>query len=345
MALLWSDGFDKYSSTGADLNIRYTRSATAISVNTTGGVTGGGAAISSDGVSRRLEAAFTSAHGATETIRAAFWFRSAISAGTFFRIGTNQQALNSSFAPGINMLVDGSVSVTIHGGTTVLATSAAGVIIANQYHHIEYAGRYRDSGGSIVVKVDGVTVINFSGDANTGTQPTSIVGVCPFWSDSSNRFDDLLVWDDAGSDFTSALSVLHQIETLDVDADDSVQFTPLSSTNTSNVDDATFHDGDTTYNESATVGHVDLFTVEDQATTPANTLAVVVHTRAKKTDAGSAVLRNRLVVGATTSEGSDNTLTTSYTHKQDAWGKNPSTSAAWSNTDVNSIKSGYEFQA
>jgi hypothetical protein len=53
-----------------------------------------------------------------------------------------------------------------------------------------------------------------------------------------------------------------------------------------------------------------------------------VHSRARKTDAGGATLRQRLKHGGTTAEDTGMVLTTSYAQYSEYWGRNPGTGAA-----------------
>lgn len=56
---------------------------------------------------------------------------------------------------------------------TLLATTTAPAFPANEWHNIQVAVTVADAGGTVEVKVDGVTVINFTGDTrNAGTTTT-----------------------------------------------------------------------------------------------------------------------------------------------------------------------------
>ena len=83
----------------------------------------------------------------------------------------------------------------------------------------------------------------------------------------------------------------------------------------------------------------------DQGVTPLQTLAIALHSRARKTDAGGVTMRHRLKHGSTTAEGGDKALTTAYAQYSDYWGKNPDTGAAWGSSDVNAAQAGVEHQA
>lgn len=359
MALLFSEGFDKYAAV-ADLALRFVLVASN-AFSSVGGITAGGAlSLSNNGSAALVPALGTAFSGVITAGNGVHWagwvkFTTLNSAAfnRFLAFSTNIQAYNGS-PFGISIANTGALRALRHGDSATLADSAAAVIILNQYHHIEIAAKLNTNanGGYVKVWVDRVLVINFAGDSNTGTVPTTLINA-QMQTNSGNAIalttDDWVIWDESGTDFVPAqlgVNYAHVIETLTPDADDTVQFTPLSSTNVSNIDDVGFHDGDTTYNQSTTVGHVDLFTLANQAATPQETYALVVHTRAKKTDVGGVTMRSRLKAGATTQESADFTLTTNYVHYQQPLGKNPDTGpATWGTSDVDSVKVGYEYQA
>ena len=83
----------------------------------------------------------------------------------------------------------------------------------------------------------------------------------------------------------------------------------------------------------------------DQSVTPLETLAIAVHSRARKSDAGGVTMRHQLKHGGTTAEGADKALTTAYAHYSDYWGRNPETGAASGNSDVNAVQAGLKHQA
>lgn len=348
MSLLWTDGFDRYTN-AADYALNYSGSVTTHSA--AGGAQGTGAALFDSNV--QLTKTFQTAGvlSSGNAVHAAFYVRPEgfSQAQDFFLITTNVgSAILTANA------TDGSISVKRHTDGTVLATSAAGTLQANVRVHLEYAAKFETgaNGGYIKVWVGGNLVIDFAGTTISGSVPTSYVNVrigrTLTSAGQSWEFDDLICWDENGTDFALTqltATYLPLIETLDIDADDSVQFTPSAGSNFQNVDETGFHDGDTTYNSSATVGHVDQFTVENPATTPAYVFAVVQKTVAKIDVAGSVTMRTRMISGGTTQESGNYVMTTSYSLKFDPFGKDPDTSAVWDVSAPASIKIGYEFQA
>ena len=353
MTLYFSEGFDRYGAV-ADLAVRYTRNSGAYA--TTGGVANGGIWTSSSSTSY-IDFTFPAAiaHGAGLVIHAAFWlkvnsFPSGTNPSDLFAIGTNQVGTGSTTSRLFGLLGDGTITAKTHGSSPTQHNSATGVLLLGQWQHVELAARYADSGGFIKVWVDRVLVIDVAGDTQaTGTAPTSVTGFRTLWTNGTGNasFDDILVWDEANGDFAhTQLPHEHLIETLSVNGDVATQLTRSGgATNAEALDETGFHDADTSYVESTAVGQADLYSLADQAQTPLATLAVAVHSRAKKTDAGAVTMRHRLKHGGTTVEGADRALTTSYAHYSDYWGLNPDTAAAWGTTDVNGVQAGLEHQA
>ena len=122
-------------------------------------------------------------------------------------------------------------------------------------------------------------------------------------------------------------------------------FTPSAGPeNFPNVDDATA-DSDTTFNESATVAHRDLFRHAPADTQPATVYAaahVAVH---RKDDSGSKTDRTVCVSGASTRLGTTTSPTTTYANMRTVHDTDPATSAAWGHSALANAQFGYEVVA
>jgi hypothetical protein len=138
-----------------------------------------------------------------------------------------------------------------------------------------------------------------------------------------------------------------QVTRVDTSADDTVQFTPLSGGNESNIDDGNTPDDDTSYNSSSTVNHKDLFSVSGYSL-PAGTntiVGVALHV-VTKVDSGARTLRPVIKSSTTTSNGTATVLSTSYGELSMIASVDPHTSAAWADaTAINAMKIGYEITA
>ena len=346
MALHLMEGFDRYGAI-ADLGLRFTIGSTPV-YNSTGGRFGGGCVEVGDSTAELVDCILANAatmDGAGAKVHAAWHFKCTDlpAAASVFA------SLRTSADVGATLRVDASGNLTFrkYGNATDIATSFATIAADSTWHHIEIEARFAESpNGSCRIWLDGALVVNVSAVDTLDSGTPSAIDRLRLVGQSSMMFhhDDVVVWDETGTDFVVTQLDEHKIETLSVQADDSVQFTPSASTNNTNVDDAAFHDTDTTYNESSTVGHVDLFTLVDQAATPVTAHAVGVNIRARKTTADPTVARSRIDIGGTVVESGDFTLTTSYAHYAAYFGKEPDTSA-WDATDIDSLKVGYEYQS
>lgn len=347
MTLLWTDGMDRYGA-AADVSSLYTGAPT--SYQAAAGV-GGVGAFRYSGTTGSVRTFVTAGVlTAGNGVHACVWMKPGgfSQQQSFLRIsdGTNFADLISNS--------DGSFSALRFGDFAVLATSGAGALTVGNYVHVEYAAKFNTgvNGGYIKVWIGGNLVINFAGTTTSVAAPTAygscrigktLSGLSSVWD-----FDDLICWDEQGTDFALTqltTAYLPIIETLSIDGNDAVQFTPLTSTNASQVDDPAFEDGDTTYNSSSVTSDQDTFTVANQGSTPAYTFAVIVRTWVKIQTAGTTQFRTLLDSGGTVVQSADRLLPTSYSHYADFFGKDPNTSAVWGTTAVNSVKTGYKNQS
>lgn len=126
-------------------------------------------------------------------------------------------------------------------------------------------------------------------------------------------------------------------------AGSTTQWTPLSSTNVSNVDDATSSDEDTTYNYDSTAGHIDLYAMEDLPDSA--TIVAVQHSyRYRKDNAGSRSVRGRIRTNSTEYTGSTISAADTYvTQVEPPREVNPQTSAGWTTAEVNALETGIEL--
>jgi hypothetical protein len=159
------------------------------------------------------------------------------------------------------------------------------------------------------------------------------------------RLDDVYLCDTTGSR-NNDLSGDVRVTTLRPNADTAqADFTPSSGSVHHNRVSESVADGDTTYVESDTVGHMDLYELTDLPLTPAAIHAVQLATVARKTDAGARSLRAIARSGATTQPGATRTLATSYALYDDILETDPDTTADWTKAAVDALLTGVELTA
>ena len=370
MALLWTDGFDRYSvvsdlTTASEYTIGNGNAAT---FNTTGGVVNNGGNWQTAAAFRSIYRTHPTASTLTAggTVHASIWVF-VVTYPSFvmhlIAFSTNLQSAeaggggDANNSPNLWLDSNGQLNVNKHGAGTTVAISGVGALQTGAWHHIEYAAKWNTfaNGGFIKVWVDGNITLDTtltSQDCVSGTVPSTWTNFKIGGSASNTRsikYDDVVLWDEVGTDFALtriSASYLPFIETLAPDGDDTVQFTKSTgATNASNVDDTGAFNGDTDYNYSSTVGQEDLLTVANPATTPAYVFAITLKTEARMDAAGILNLRTKIKSGTTVTYSSDRLLGTSYVRYYDFFGKDPDTSAVWAVSAPAALKVGYKYQS
>ena len=103
-------------------------------------------------------------------------------------------------------------------------------------------------------------------------------------------------------------------------------------------------DDDTTYVESSTIGHIDLYTVEDLAETPLDFKAVQINSVIRKDDSG--VKSVRMVIRPTSTNffgGNIDPQDGVYTNEIEILNEDPETEAAWTESGFNATEFGLEI--
>lgn len=336
MTLLLIEGFDHFSSaplTELALHAGWTTSSSSSS-KVAGFFAGSGLSIGN--------VSFTYDTGANNTTliigyKVRFADASPATAHTFIQFRDSAAAVQSGLALG----TDGKIYAWRGTNGTSIATGTQ-VLLDATWYNIELKFNFSNT-GSVSWKIDGTVdgtaaSVDTTQTANQNAKTIQFLGST---LSSQMAVDDLYICDDVGSAPHNDFLGNCRVETLYPTSANATQWTPLSSTNVSNVDD-TATDGDTTYNSTSTSGHVDTFNHGSLASTPVTIFGVAVHTEIRKDDVTARTARNKLISGATTTNGASNTLSTSYAWMVDQYIVDPNTAAAWTGANVNATKIGYE---
>jgi len=208
--------------------------------------------------------------------------------------------------------------------------------------------------GTIEVRMDGIAtpIINLTGlDTQNGgagnisrlvvgetialTSPSAVLN-------SQSRVMDIAIWDNDGNSPSGWVGDVRVDDYTPSGAGTTTQWTPLSGTNFSNVDEAAA-DYDVTYVGTTTNGYIDTYAMNNVTHNPPNIYSVSPNVVAKKVDAGAAQIKTKMISGATTSTGAANTLTMgTYIRYINHYGANPDTATAWTVATVNALEAGME---
>lgn len=232
----------------------------------------------------------------------------------------------------------------IRGGLagTVLA-SYSGVFLSSTFYSIEVSATIADAGGTAVVRLNGVPVINFTGDTKNGGTNTTIDAVgCGVASGVTGLFDDLYICDALGSaPHNTFLGDVRVYTNTPSGAGTSTQFTPSSGANYTTVDELPYSATD--YNTGTTPGLKDTYAMSDLPANVSTIFGVQTNVIAKKTDAGSIAVRPVIRSGGTDYSGSSVAMGATDVTVSDIRSLDPATSAAWTAANVNNLEGGMEI--
>jgi hypothetical protein len=236
---------------------------------------------------------------------------------------------------------------------TLLATSSghAPIPLTNQWHHFQVKVALRSDGAGVCeVRLNGVTVINYTGQTAGVTGDVTQIQLPSATGGSGDLlYDDMWVCDGVdgtatqGAPNNSFLGDLKVATMLPTAAGDTTQFTPSTGvTNWSLVDENPANTTD--YVSTSVSGNRDLYQFSDL---PANALAPVavrVGLYAQKSDAGVSSIKPVIKENGVVTAGATSPLLTTWAGY---WGslrtKKPSNDTPWTVADVNGLQAGVEL--
>lgn len=206
----------------------------------------------------------------------------------------------------------------------------------NQWVYIELYIRIANSGGRVVAKINGETVIDFTGDTSQSSESITLV---QFRNWNGASIDDVYIADTAGAVNNSFLGDVAVLTARPSGAGASAQLTPSAGANWECVDENPMSDTD--FVSSDVAGHQDLYVMSD---IPTNYEVKGVQTtvRAKKDDAGYRQVRHLVRSAGTTYDGDDRWLGTNYAASVSVFNTDPATGVAWTPAGVNAAEAGVE---
>lgn len=222
-------------------------------------------------------------------------------------------------------------------GGTLLGQTAAPVLVAGAYQHIEAFVKLSTTVGSIEVRVNEVTVLSLTG-LNLGSTNCEQV---TFAGALSGFVDDVFCWDDTGSTNNTFIGD-RKVITLFPSADTAVtDWVAVGATPDFECINEAAPNGDTDYIVATPLSGPAKLSEFDYTNLPAGVAAVngvQIYTNALKTDAGASNVQVSVISGASVAAGTDNPLTTAYTYRMDMVENDPATGAPWTPAAVDAMK-------
>lgn len=237
---------------------------------------------------------------------------------------------------------NGDGSIAAYRGATLLATSAAGVLVPGIWTHFEIKAKIHGSAGYVAIRANGGTtpILSFTGNTQATAQ-VNWLSCGPRRSYNSLWFDDWFIISGNGGDadwhgdcWLRAL--------LPNGAGSASQWTPNGAgANYTKVNENP-QDGDTTYVSDATPGNRDLYTYEDAGAFSGVIRAVMLRSFMRKDDAGTRQVRTVCKSGSTVAIGTTVTLSTSLDGYQEMLENDPATGQPWTAAGINAAEFGIE---
>lgn len=227
-------------------------------------------------------------------------------------------------------------------GTTLLGTSATGLINTADWNYLEAKATIHDSTGTFIVRHNGTEIFNFTGDTkNGGTNST--IDFVRFGTNSGYDcdIDDVYILDGTGTslnDFLGDSKVVSSVPTADSTP---LQWTPSTGTDHYALVDET-PANTTDYVSNAVDGEIDMVTVATFADSGHTVHAAQLTSNAAKDDAGARSFRHRVDSDTFVSTGTDKGLSTSFQTWWDLFATDPDGGGAWTIAQLNAAKFGVE---
>jgi len=353
MALIFMDGCDQHSNS-TDVAMRWNYSVAGNVVQSNGPWSEQSISLNTRG-DRDLQTAFGPKKEYGDVVYTAFWQR--MGPSNSGRRGWIQYHNSNGFEGGTyawdgfayTIFADNMGCIWGHANEWTTAP----VLTFYRWQWVEIAFTFHNSAGAVQIYVDGTQVVNETGlDTNRDAGGNDSLGAISYASqgriptDNADKhsYNDVIVWDDSGSNINTFPLGPQRVATLRPDAEGTtIQFTPQTGTDNSAMVDEVGGADVSTYNESSTVGHIDMYTVDNLAFTPTTVNAVQVSAQVEATSTTDREFKLKADDGTTIGASGDMQTPNGGTEywQNHIWELNP-TGAAWTETTVNGMEIGIE---
>ena len=230
---------------------------------------------------------------------------------------------------------------TVFRGATQIAIYNT-PIVNSSYYYVEYAVTISSTVGSVVCRLDGVPMINFSGNTKNGGTNDSIDRLTYNVPGGGGWWDDCYICDGSGSaPYNNFLGDVRVYSLSPNGAGSSTQWTPDTGSNYARVNEVPYSAAN--YVQSNVSGQRDTYTLADL---PGGAVTTVYGMQnnviAKRTDAGAISVRSAVKSGATIAYGSNTSLGVSDAVLTDLRTADPATAVAWTVSGINGLEVGME---
>lgn len=337
MALIFCDGFDWYLT--ADLRKRWSSvGAAATTTTSVRRAPSTQAASMGSNAGAVANVALNKSFGTNYTVGCIGfgWYSTATNSKSLMVVldGTTEQ---------ISVRTNSSSVLTVTRNGTVLATGST-VLATNTWHYIELKFTIHNSAGVVQVKLNGAAEIASTSSLDTTNTANAYWNGFGFHvSYSDTRYvDDVYVLDTStgsNTDFLGPVVVAARYPDANGNHSD---WTPNGGSNMGCVSE-TFEDGDGSFNQSATAGHIDTYTMQNLPAAAGSVFAIAQHTVAAQDGGAARTIRQKVRIAGTNYNGANVNTSATYQMFSEYRDVSPATTSAWSVSEVNGMESGYEL--
>jgi hypothetical protein len=252
----------------------------------------------------------------------------------FFRSGCDTVGAFSNYNE-LRVNVDGSIQAYRDG--TSLLTSAAGVITVDTWHYLEVWCKPLNVNGRVVVLVDGVNVLDYTGDSTDDTEYITFYEFLCGHNDQASSpyaYDDIVV-----NDTTTAVNNTYP---------GVVRLMPIRPQNAGTDADWTRAGVDLGFDmaqarngtfefamlQTAVADQLVNFDPEIPDLPAGATITNIIVTARSRVQAGAGVIAPMVIANGTVNISADQTLLSAWKYRQYAWALNPEDAAAWAEADL-----------
>ena len=237
--------------------------------------------------------------------------------------------------------VIGPSGFTVYRGATQIAIYNTPIVSTN-YYYVEYAVTISSTVGSVVCRLDGVQLINFSGNTKNGGTNDSVDRLTFNVPSGGGWFDDCYICNNTGgAPYNNFLGDVRVYSLSPTGAGTSTQWTPDTGSNYARVNEVPYSAAN--YVQSNVSGNRDTYALTDLPGGAVTTIyGMQNNVIAKRTDAGAISVRPAVKSGATVAYGTNTALGVSDASIRDLRTTDPDTATAWTVSGINALEAGME---
>ncbi len=248
---------------------------------------------------------------------------------------------------------DSNISLRAYTNSTIslvragsgLGTSSPITFTLDTWHYLELWVFMANASGRVVVKMDGNTIIDFTGDTLSGSDANMIKLTLKGQQSIDIYFDDVVVNDDAGSVNNTWPGIISLEPVFPDSAGANTDLTrggTDSGNNWNQVDEQPSSAADYVYGTVA--DDYDLYNLEDFTLPAGAAIANIIVQGRAQLDSGAGNIAIMLKAGTTESDGSDEVLSAAWALFDILRDVNPDDSLAWEEADVDALQIGMKVR-